>query len=36
VSRNPSDKVKTRVLAVLIHPRDAKELIIPEPVAKDQ
>jgi quercetin dioxygenase-like cupin family protein len=28
VSRNPSDKVKTRVLAVLVHPRDAKELVI--------
>lgn len=34
VSRNPSDKVKTRVLAVLIHPRDAKELVIPEPPKK--
>ncbi len=31
VSRNPSDKVKARVLAVLIHPRDASELVIPEP-----
>jgi len=34
VSRNPSDKVRTRVLAVLIHPRDAKELVIPEPAKK--
>jgi quercetin dioxygenase-like cupin family protein len=34
VSRNPSDKVTTRVLAVLIHPRDAKELVIPEPTKK--
>jgi quercetin dioxygenase-like cupin family protein len=30
VSRNPSDKNKTRVLAVLLVPRDAKELSIPE------
>ena len=31
VSRNPSDKVRTRVLAVMLHTRDAKELVIPEP-----
>jgi quercetin dioxygenase-like cupin family protein len=31
VSRNPSDKAKTRLLAILVHPRDAKELVIPEP-----
>jgi quercetin dioxygenase-like cupin family protein len=30
VSRNPSDKTRTRVLAVLLLPRDAKELAIPE------
>ncbi len=36
VSRNPSNKVKTRVLAVLVHPRDAKELVIPEPHKKDK
>ena len=30
VSRNPSDKAKTRVLAVLLVPRDAKQLSIPE------
>lgn len=36
VSRNPSDKNKTRVLAVLVHPRDAKELVIPEPVKKGE
>ena len=36
VSRNPSDKVKTRVLAVLVHPRDAKELVIPEPAKKEE
>lgn len=32
VSRNPSDKVRTRVLAVMLHPKEAKELVIPEPV----
>jgi quercetin dioxygenase-like cupin family protein len=31
VARNPSEKVRTRVLAVILHPRDAKELVIPEP-----
>ena len=31
VSRNPSDKTTTRVLAVLVHPRDAEQLVIPEP-----
>ena len=31
VSRNPSDTARTRVLAVLLHPRDAKTLVIPEP-----
>lgn len=36
VSRNPSDKAKTRVLAVLVHPRDAKELVIPEPAKKEK
>jgi quercetin dioxygenase-like cupin family protein len=30
VSRNPSDKNKTRVLALLLVPREAKELSIPE------
>ena len=30
VARNPSDKTKTRLLAVLLHPRDAKELTVPE------
>lgn len=34
VSRNPSATAKTRVLAVLVHPRDAKELVIPEPEKK--
>jgi quercetin dioxygenase-like cupin family protein len=31
LSRNPSGQAKTRVLAVLVHPRDAKKLVIPEP-----
>ena len=30
VSRNPSDKTRTRVLAVLLLPREAKELSFPE------
>ena len=34
VSRNPSAKTKTRVLAVLLHPRDVKQLVIPEPEKK--
>jgi quercetin dioxygenase-like cupin family protein len=29
VSRNPSDKTRTRVLAVILHPRDAKQLLTP-------
>jgi quercetin dioxygenase-like cupin family protein len=35
VSRNPSEKGKTRVLAVLLLPRDAKQISIPEPEKKD-
>ena len=34
VSRNPSNKSKTRVLAILLHPRDAEEMVIPEPPKK--
>ena len=30
VTRNPG-KVKTRVVAWVLHPRDAKEIVIPEP-----
>jgi quercetin dioxygenase-like cupin family protein len=30
VSKNPSDKNKTRVLAVVIHPQDVKDIVIPE------
>jgi quercetin dioxygenase-like cupin family protein len=29
VARNPSTKTKTRVLAVILHPRDAKEVTSP-------
>jgi quercetin dioxygenase-like cupin family protein len=29
VSRNPSGKARTRVLAVMLHPRDAKQLATP-------
>jgi hypothetical protein len=36
VSRNPSDKTRTRVLAVLVHLRDAKDLVIPEPTRKEK
>ena len=32
VGRNPSASVTTRVLAVIIHPRDTAQLVIPEPV----
>jgi len=31
VSRNPSKKGKTRVLAVVLHPRDARQITIPDP-----
>src|SRR5262245_24728364 len=30
VARNPSAKNKTRLLAVILHPRDAKEVTVPE------
>jgi hypothetical protein len=30
VSSNPSDKNKTRVIAVVLHPHDAKDIVIPE------
>jgi quercetin dioxygenase-like cupin family protein len=30
VTRNPSTKAKTRLLAVILHPRDAKEVTVPE------
>ena len=30
VARNPSNKTKTRLLAVILHPRDVKNVTIPE------
>ena len=30
VARNPSGKSRTRLLAVILHPRDAKEVTVPE------
>src|SRR5262249_21591634 len=30
VARNPSAKTRTRLLAVILHPRDAKEVTVPE------
>jgi quercetin dioxygenase-like cupin family protein len=30
VSKNPSEKHRTRVLAVVLHPADVKEIVIPE------
>lgn len=34
VSKNPSKKGKTRLIAVVVHPRDAKEIAVPEPQKK--
>lgn len=34
VAKNPAPKGKTRVLAVILHPRDAKQVTIPEPKHK--
>jgi quercetin dioxygenase-like cupin family protein len=31
VAKNPAAKGKTRVVAVILHPRDAKQVTIPEP-----
>jgi quercetin dioxygenase-like cupin family protein len=31
VSKNPAAKGITRVLAIVLHPRDAKEVAVPEP-----
>jgi len=31
VSRNPSAKGKTRVIAVVLHPRDSGSIVVPEP-----
>jgi hypothetical protein len=32
VSRNPSQKGKTRILAVVLHPAEVKDIVIPEKV----
>lgn len=34
VSRNPSEKNKTRILALVLHPHDAGEIVIPEKTGK--
>lgn len=34
VSKNPSTQGKTRLIAVVLHPRDAKEIAIPEHAKK--
>ena len=34
VAKSPAAKGKTRVLAVILHPRDAKQVTIPEPKNK--
>jgi quercetin dioxygenase-like cupin family protein len=31
VARNPSGQTRTRLLAVILHPRDAQQITIPEP-----
>ena len=36
VSRNPSKKDKARFLAVVLHPEDAKEIVIPEKSGKKE
>ena len=30
VAQNPSGKARTRLLAVILHPRDAREVTVPE------
>ena len=34
VTRNPSARTKTRLLAVILHPRDAEKVTVPEEAAK--
>ena len=31
IGRNPSKKDKTRLIAIVLHPEDAKDIVIPEP-----
>ena len=35
VTRNPSARQKTRLLAVILHPRDAEKVTVPEEAAKE-
>ena len=35
VTRNPSARAKTRLLAVILHPRDAGKVTVPEEAAKE-
>jgi quercetin dioxygenase-like cupin family protein len=35
VTRNPSASAKTRLLAVILHPRDTEKVTVPEEAAKD-
>ena len=34
VTRNPDPRQRTRLLAVILHPRDAEEVTVPEGAAK--
>ena len=36
VTRNPSVRAKTRLLAVILHPRDAEKVTVPEEAAKTE
>ena len=35
VTRNPSARAKTRLLAVILHPRDTEKVTVPEEAAKN-
>lgn len=36
ISRNPNAKTRTRLLAVMLHARDAKQITVPEAHAKEE
>ena len=36
VTRNPSARARTRLLAVILHPRDAEKVTVPEEAAKKE
>jgi quercetin dioxygenase-like cupin family protein len=36
VSKNPNAKTRTRVLAVVLHPQDVKDLVVPDKPAKKE